>query len=424
MGESCALHQRCFTPSGLHYVSAAHGGWGVVRIAALVPESHQLFVCPFACGRHGALGGAVNGIKDRISYLFITEADIVSGDFEQMIIDGTDELFEALEHKPKVLFIFTSCLDDLLGTDHEPILAELSQRHPDVQFRHCTMNPIKQDTPLPPGVTCNMNMFSLLEKRESTRKMVNVIGSNVSYDDNCDLKQILGKHGYTVSNISDYKTFEDFQIMAEAQLNIVASPIALKAAEMLEKKLGIPYIKSYVNYTPENIADFYKELSDRLGIDLSADTKKYHDEAEEKIGQVYKLVGNYPVAVDYQAVLKPYSLALMLVRHGFNVKMIASDGVAEHEKSALTALAEEAPDIIVENPMSHDAVKFEHEGQKHLCIGFDCGYMTGSDKVVNIMEDEGMFGYYGICRLMDRLADAYNSDTDVNEMIAKAGLII
>ncbi|MBQ7784266.1 MAG: hypothetical protein IJ368_09875, partial [Oscillospiraceae bacterium] len=61
MGESCALHQRCFTPSGLHYVSAAHGGWGVVRIAALVPESHQLFVCPFACGRHGALGGAVNG---------------------------------------------------------------------------------------------------------------------------------------------------------------------------------------------------------------------------------------------------------------------------------------------------------------------------------------------------------------------------
>ena len=112
----------CYGEKTLHYVSAAHGGWGIVRIAAQVPESHQLFVCPFACGRHGALGGEMNGIKDRISYLFITEADIVSGEFEELIVDGVNELFEALEKQPKVLFVFTACLDDLLGTDHEPIL--------------------------------------------------------------------------------------------------------------------------------------------------------------------------------------------------------------------------------------------------------------------------------------------------------------
>ncbi|MBQ9980929.1 MAG: oxidoreductase [Oscillospiraceae bacterium] len=424
MAESCALHQRSFAPSGLHYVSAAHGGWGVVRIAALVPESHQLFVCPFACGRHGALGGAVNGIKDRISYLFISEADIVSGDFEQMIIDSVDELFEALEKKPKVLFIFTSCLDDLLGTDHEPILAELSEKYRDVKFRHCTMNPIKQDTPLPPGVTCNINMFSLLEKSGIKRKMVNVMGSNVSYSEESDLKKILGKYGYTVSNISDYKTFEDFQNMSTAELNIVASPIALRAAQMLEKKLGIPYIKAYVNYMPELIENFYKELSDKLGIDFSDDIKEYKEQAEKKIKEVSDIVGDYPVAVDYQAVLKPYSLALMLVRNGFNVKMIASDGIAEHEKPALEALTQESPDILLENPLGHDAVKFEHEGNMHLCIGFDCGYMTASQKVVNIIEDEGMFGYYGIVRLMELMKDAYNSDADVNEIISKAGLII
>lgn len=64
MAECMACHQNGFIPSTLHYVSATHGDWGVVRIAALVPESHQLFVCPFACGRHGALGGAVNWIKN------------------------------------------------------------------------------------------------------------------------------------------------------------------------------------------------------------------------------------------------------------------------------------------------------------------------------------------------------------------------
>lgn len=424
MGERCASHQRCFTTPSLHYVSAAHGGWGVVRIAALVPESHQLFVCPSACGRHGALGGAVNGIKDRISYLFITEADIVSGDFERMIIDSVGQLFAALEKVPKVLFIFTSCLDDLLGTDHEPILAELSDTYPEVQFRHCTMNPISLDTPYPPGITINMNMFSLLEKREKKHRMVNVIGSNVAFDSSGDLKQLLGEKGFRVSHISDYHTFSEFQEMAEARLNIVTSPIALKAAEAMEKKLGIPFIRAYVNYNPEDISAFYAELSERLGEDFSSPSEKFRARAEESIRGAQAVIGDYPIAVDYQAVLKPYSLALMLVRHGFNVGMIASDSVAAHEKPNLEALGELVPDLIIENPMSPEAVRFPHEGEKYLCIGFDCGYMTGSEKVVNIMEDEGLYGFDGICRLMDMLVEAFRGKADVRHMIKEAGLII
>ena len=100
--------ERCTGHSTLHYVSAAHGGWGIVRIAALVPESYLLFVCPFACGRHTALGSIDNGIKDQVSYLFITEGDIISGGSEQLIIDNVGDLFEALPKRPKVLFIFTS----------------------------------------------------------------------------------------------------------------------------------------------------------------------------------------------------------------------------------------------------------------------------------------------------------------------------
>ena len=66
--------------STVHYCSPAHGGWGVVRVAMLVPESYQLFVCPSACGRHGALGAIEHGNKERLSYLYIDEADIVVSD--------------------------------------------------------------------------------------------------------------------------------------------------------------------------------------------------------------------------------------------------------------------------------------------------------------------------------------------------------
>lgn len=424
MAECMACHQNGFIPSTLHYVSAAHGGWGVVRIAALVPESHQLFVCPFACGRHGALGGAVNGIKDKISYLYITEADIVSGDFEQLIIDNVGELFKTLEKKPKVLLIFTSCLDDLLGTDHDVIIAELSEKYPDVKFRHCTMNPISLDSSLPPGITTEINMYSLIEKGDTRKKQINILGSNVSFNEECDLKKILSEKGWSVAHISDYDTFEDFQQMGEASLNIVTAPIALKAAQEMEKKLGIPYFSAYVNYNPDCIENFYRQLSEIIGEELVEASEKYRGKALDKIHQAKQLIGNYPIAIDYQAVLKPFSLAVVLVKNGFNVGMVVSDCVAGHEKSSLAELAEISSHTLVESPLNHEAVKFPFEGKEYLCIGFDCGYMTGSEKVLNIMEDEGLYGYDGICRLMDMLMEAYRGTANVQNMIKEAGLII
>ena len=148
------------------------------------------------------------------------------------------------------------------------------------------------------------------------------------------------------------------------------------------------------------------------------------EKAYEEIQKAKEVIGDYPIAVDYQAVLRPYNLALMMSRNGFHMGMVASDSVSTFEKPSFEALKKEDPEVLIENPMSHNAVKFPHEGEKYLCIGFDCGYMTGSDRVADLMEDEGMFGFYGTRRLMEMLREAYRSKADVREMIVKAGLII
>ena len=57
---------NCCFENTLHYSSHGHGDWGVVRIGMLLPESVQLFVCPSACGRHGAIGAMHQGLKDRL----------------------------------------------------------------------------------------------------------------------------------------------------------------------------------------------------------------------------------------------------------------------------------------------------------------------------------------------------------------------
>lgn len=423
--ENCSLSKgsagECST---MHYVSAAHGGWGIVRIAALVPESYLLFVCPFACGRHTALGGKECGIKDRVSYLFITEADIVSGDFEQMIIDSIGELFEALKKKPRVLFIFTSCLDDLLGTDHDAINAELSGMYPEVLFRHCKMNPISLDSSLPPGITLNMNIYSLLEKTEKKEKVVNILGCNVTLPETGDLKELLRQKGYRLCNVSDCKNFDEFSHMSDACLNIVAGPIALKAAQEMEERLDIPYIKGFVTYEPKEIGRFYRELSEALGMDFETPSFIYREKALDSVKKLRERIGEYPVAIDYQAVLKPYSLGCMLTENGIRVGMIASDTVAGHERENYEKLLKTSPQTLMANPVRYDAVGFPYEGGQYLCIGFDCGYMTRSGKVVNLMQDEGLFGYDGICRLMEMMGEAYVRDADVKTMIKEAKLII
>ncbi len=61
---------------------------------------------------------------------------------------------------------------------------------------------------------------------------------------------------------------------------------------------------------------------------------------------------------------------------------------------------------------------------KCLCIGFDCGYMTKSKHVVVQMDDEGLYGFYGIKMLMKQVLWAFKNEIDVNSEINSAGLVV
>lgn len=412
----------CEFKNTLHYVSPAHGGWGVIRIAALVPESHQLFVSPFACGRHGALGGAVNGIKDKVSYVYIDEGDIVSGGYEDLIPKAVEELFEFMDKRPKVLLLFVSCLDDLLGTDHEELNRILSEKYPDVKFRSCHMNPISLDTKFPPGVTLQNNIYSLLEKSPEKIRSVNLIGNNSPVDRGCELYEIMADNGYEVKHITDFDKFEGFLSMSQSVLNIVLSPVAKYASEEMSKNLGIEALLAYNTYDMDEIDGFYADLEERLGI--RADTSEYRKRAEKSMAQALEIIGDYPIAIDYQAVKKPFTLARALIKFGFNVGFIMTDEPKAIEREAYEYIRDNEKEVRIVNAVHPDLVKFENRDRKYLCIGFDCGYATGSEKVIDIMEDEFLFGYYGVERLMEKMISAYRNSGDIKEMIKEAGLII
>jgi hypothetical protein len=146
----------------LHYCSPAHGGWGVVRVALLVPETHLLFVCPPACGRHGAIAAIEQGYKKKISYLCISDTEIVLGGYEEEIKRGIREVLRRIQPRPRALVIFMSCIDDLLGTDHTAALRQMEEEH-GVPVRLARMNPISTDNKLPPEIGVQKTMYEFLD---------------------------------------------------------------------------------------------------------------------------------------------------------------------------------------------------------------------------------------------------------------------
>ncbi|MBP3709342.1 MAG: hypothetical protein J6I73_02905 [Treponema sp.] len=406
----------------LQYVSPSHGGWGVIRVAALVPESHLLFVAPSACGRHGALGGIEAGIKERISYLYIDESDIVSGNYENLIFDSVEELFDFLEIKPKVLFVFVSCIDDLLGTDNDAIIAALSSRHPDVAFRTCHMNPMSMDTPNPPGVTLLDAMYSLLPKQQK-EKRVNLVGNNAAIPRSCELFALLKKHDYDVCQIGECTSFEEFQTLGSACLNLLLRPVAKKACKRMESALGIPVMQSFITYRLDEVCAFYDALSKKLDIG-QLDYAQYRTHAQQKIEEAKRALGDTPIAVDYQAVLLPFNFARALIEYGFNVQLVVAKECIAMDMEHKLWIETHCPHVQIVNAMHYDHIKYQLRGNDFLCVGFDAGYLTGSMHVSPLMDDDALFGFDGIAKMMDELLRAAAQESDVHKLIADAGLVI
>ncbi|MDC7987073.1 nitrogenase component 1, partial [Rhodoplanes sp. TEM] len=226
----------------LHYCAPTHGGWGVLRTALLVPELYVLFVCPAACGRHGAIAAFEQGLKHRVGYLCIEDEEIVLGSYEDEIRRTVPLLMERLAPRPKAVMIVVSCIDDLLGTDYAPMVADFEAEH-GIPFRIGRMNPITMGSGLPPQRRVQRDMYDLLAPAPARDGSIGLIGPFRPLAPESELHGMLARAGLgPIRHVADCATFADFQAMAAARLNLVTRPEGLAAAEHLEKTLGTPFV--------------------------------------------------------------------------------------------------------------------------------------------------------------------------------------
>ncbi|WP_294372957.1 nitrogenase component 1 [uncultured Clostridium sp.] len=415
----------CKANSTLHYCSPAHGGWGIVRVGMLVPESYQLFVCPFACGRHGALGAFQQGTKKRLSYLFIDEADIISGSYEELIHEAVGELLSALKEKPKVIFIGVSCLDDLLGTDHKALLSRLKADYP-IDFQVLHMNPISSDSKNPPGINIQRKIYELVKTSENRDNELNLIGNYVMLEENNELLEILREMGINkVKHISNYSRYEDFQDMGNSRYNLVLRPEARRAAEDMKINNKIEYCFVPISYQISQIKKEYEIIKNMIAPDKKIDLKKYEEGAISMIAKARECIKDIPISIDNSSVCRPYSLARALIEYGFNVESIYEEGLPEFEKDSYEWLIKNSPQVKIypsENPVM--ILRNDSGNDEKIAIGYNAGYMTKAKYVVDLVFDEKMFGFSGICLLMDKLIEAYTHPTDLKKLITGYGLVV
>ena len=420
--------------NSLEYTCPSHGGWGMVRIGMLIPESHQLFVCPSACGRHGALGAIKQGLKKRLSYLYLEESDVISG-YDGAIYEAVDELLERLQERPKVLIVFVSCLDDLIGTDCDAVIDELSMRYPDIKFRMGHMNPIQSDSDEPPLVSIWKNVYSLMEYDGGKRQPgINMLGNYVPLHENSEFLTVMQQLGVNVFHVGNMSTYEELRNMGNNCLNLLVTSPVEKVANLLKRTQGIDYFKGHVTYHLDEIKENYHSIIQKLVelnvieendcrlVQVESELDAWEGKAAQAIQTAREKVGNKTICIDYSAFANPFSAARFFAQNGFNIRKVYAKEIDEADTSYQWLMNETQIEIV--EIKKHDIVNKWKEKEDGIAIGLEAAYVSGSKYVVSVFQDEQMYGYYGVCLLMERLINCMAEERDLEEVINQAGLVV
>lgn len=414
----------CPTKKCLHYASPAHGGWGVVRLGMLIPQSHQLFICPSACGRHGAIGAIQQGLKNRLSYLYLTQTDIIDG-YEDLIIETVKEFILCVSDEIKVILIVVSCIDDLIGTDTISLRDQLNETYPEYVFQICHMNPISGDSKSPPLVTMQKDIYELIPKMEIDKKLILSIGNFESLNDDNDVKQLLKQNGYSLAHISDTQTFEEFKNLGKSSLSLVLAPSGLASAKLLEANIKMPYLFIPISYWLKEIKNQYIEICSILKIEMD---DSFHIEKEkwcmDLIEKTKEIIQGKKLIVASSSTNRVFSLALALLKYGFEIDTIFAQSCPSIEEEAKKEIEEKYKNINIRQVLHHTMIQRIPNKRDCISIGIEGAYAVDSFYPVEIEGDHKMYGYQGVELLMKAIIESVKNPRTIQELLDLYKLVI
>lgn len=406
----------------LEYSSPARGTWNIVHTGNLIPESHEIFVCAKGCLRGVVLTAAEAGTMGRYSALEIREENILNGDMETMMIEGVADIIAKLPYKPRSILLYISCQHFFMAYDRELVFEVLRDRFKDIDFTDCYMIPTLRKSGITPDQKMRIQLYSLLRKKETDQSQINLMGSNHTIVDSCEIYSLLEDNGLNLTSINDCTSYDEYLDLAKGRLNIMYEPIAMMAADDMKERLDIPYIYLPNVFRSEDIEENYRNLESVLGISFSEEKlSKARDAAERAVKETLSIVGRTPIAVDYTFSPRVLNLARFLAEAGFNVTDVFADAFFPEEEKDFCWLRDNCPDTVL-HPTNRAAMRYEKDiNSDALALGQKAACFMGTDNFVNIAECGGFFGFDGVVQIMKLMQEAFEEEKDRREVIQKKG---
>lgn len=207
--------------------------------------------------------GSLNGQDEANIYsTHMDQSDITFGKYdrlEQAILELDENL------SPKYIFIMASSISSIIGADIESVCYQLAN-----QVR-ATLIPIttgglKYQYPIGVEQTLELLVKKIVQEHPQEITKYNILGFTIDkynyLSDVEELKRIMKElFNKDINTVFTCETsIEDIETASRASLNIVIRQEALKAAQLMKEKYGIPYI--YQNlYGLQNIQAFIEAVS-------------------------------------------------------------------------------------------------------------------------------------------------------------------
>lgn len=405
--------------AGLEYNAPARGVWNIVHTGLLVPEGHQVYVCAQGCLRGVVLTVAETDQMDRLSWVSLSEEDMFDGTLESDVVDGVAEVIEKLPERPRCILIFLSCMHLFAGADYEVILDELRTQFKDIDFIDCYMTPTMRET-FSPTVWLTKRMCALIKPLPLNERSVGIIGCDRATDEDSELVRIIRDKGFTLRDINLCKTYDEYLQLGENALNISYLPTAYAGTRELCSRTGAKHLHLPNSFDPVIIRANYDLLCAALGID-APDLLTEEKRAGAALDRARETLGGMPVAIDFTAVTRPFELALMLARKGFNVRYLIADAIGE-DAEAFEQLRSEYPDIELYSSVNVNMISAaDSDHEPVLAIGQKAAWYFASDNFVDLVSNGGLYGFAGITKLASLIEDAYRTPKDRRVVIQQKG---
>ncbi|MBI9109309.1 MAG: hypothetical protein JEZ04_21360 [Spirochaetales bacterium] len=404
-----------------HFCPPGAGHWGMVKMAFQVPEIAVVFVIPMGCGRHGGIATMKEGLAGSLSYLPIAEVDIVTGDHLEKTEEALSELIE--EDSPKGIMLFTTCIDDLLGSDYDSVFFRLERKYK-VPIRRAKMNPLMSLSKKPPDMMIYNSMHDFLQNKEKIPRLYNVIGTPCPIDPESEIHSIFSNAGLKpLQHIGNFKTFESHMALGHAVGNLLIGIAGLRAVEDMKKKLGQSFLPVYSIFRPEGISENYRLLEEYLGVKL--ETEEYQKELLSFIDSKKQFLEGKTAVIGTTLQAAPFELARFLTELGMKVRYITAGFIRPYEREHIPWLEENSPDLKI-IPSVEPSLSSVKEPVEHVDYGFglDTPAYFDVDYLIDISNDDNLFGYIGTIKLIDKILEADEYNMSIKELVYSQNLVV